>query len=198
MGKIRREPQPFIYPLPVALITCQESAGGSNIITVAWISNACASPPMVGLSLRPHRYSTDIIKETGEFGVNMPSAEIAYEVDLCGTLSGRDADKIRISGLTEAPASIIRAPLLAECAVNMECVTRQVIPLGSHLYFLAEVVALHVEEDLLSRVEDSEEEDDRRLELERSSSLVYLPEVHDYWTLGPDPRRLNHSSGKKP
>ncbi|MCA1596963.1 MAG: flavin reductase family protein, partial [Chloroflexi bacterium] len=157
----------------------------------------------VGISLRPHRYSTTIITETGEFAINIPSADIAYEVDLCGTLSGRDADKSRISGLTELPASVIRAPLLAECPVNMECQTRQVIPLGSHVLFLAEVVALHIEEDLLTRVENSEEEadadeDERYLEMKGTRPLLYFPESHDYWTPGNDARPLNHSSGKKP
>ena len=199
MGKIRREPFPLIYPLPVSLVTCSEASGGSNITTVAWVTNVCAAPPMVAISLRPHRYSTSIIEESGEFAVNMPSRNLAYEVDLCGTLSGREADKARISGLTEVPGDVIRAPLLAECVVNMECRTRHVLPLGSHVLFIGEIVALHIEEDLLSRVEDSDLEDDERyLDVTRARPMLYSPQTHDYWTLGEPAQPLSASAGKKP
>jgi len=215
VAKIQRPPEPFLYPLPVALVTCTEPGGGSNILTVSWVMNACAAPPMLTISLRPHRYSTQVIQETGEFAVNIPSYNIAYEVDLCGTLSGRDADKLRISGLTEAPASVIKAPLLEECVVSMECITRQSIPLGSHTLFLAEIAALHVdevvyqargsmedsfasEEDLAAGVELDKGDDELTLELTRAKPLLYAPHTHEYWVLGDIAQCHLQSSGKKP
>ncbi|MDQ2731626.1 MAG: flavin reductase family protein [Armatimonadota bacterium] len=195
MPKIRQDPRPFIYPLPVALVTCLDPNGGSNIITVCWIMNASASPPLVAISLRPHRYSTQIIQESGEFGVNIPSTHLTYEVDLCGTLSGMDVEKLRIAGLTEMKAEKIGAPLLADCPVNMECRTHQVIPLGSHILVLGEVVALYVEESALS-AESQVEGDEREFDVTLAQPLIYAPGTHDYWTLAQT--RQSRSEGKKP
>ena len=197
LAKARRDPQPFVYPLPVALVTCLERDGGPNILTVSWITNVCAQPPMVAISLRPHRYSTEIIQDTGEFGVSIPSYDIAYEVDLCGTLSGRDTEKVRVSGLTEEPGEKIRAPLIAECPVSMECVTRHTVPLGSHILFVGEVVALRAEEDLYLGL-DLEGEEEPHLEITRAKPLLYAPHSHDYWILGDIAQSYHASGGKKP
>lgn len=195
MPKIRQEPRPLIYPLPVALVTCLDPNGGSNIVTVSWIMNVCASPPLVAISLRRHRFSTQIIQETGEFGVNIPSSNLTYEVDLCGTLSGMDVEKLRIAGLTEMKAEKIQAPLLLECPVNMECRTQQVIPLGTHILFLGEVLALYIEESAFSEAPDLES-DDQALDITRAKPLVYAPGTHDYWALGDTSQ--GRSEGKKP
>ena len=107
----------------------------------------CSQPPMVGISIRPGRYSAEMLKANGEFVVNLPDQRLLWAVDRCGMISGRDVDKWHESTLTPIPAEKVKPPLVAQCPVNMECVVRQVIPLGSHDLYLGEMVALHADDD---------------------------------------------------
>lgn len=146
MGKELWKPGNMLYPLPVVMVSVADKDGKNNIITIAWTGTICSNPPMVSISVRPERYSYDILKETGEFVINLTTKDLTYATDYCGVKSGRDVDKFKEMGLTPLPGKEVKAPLIAESPVNIECKVTQVIPLGSHDMFLAEVVAVHVDE----------------------------------------------------
>jgi len=146
MAKQLWKPGNMLYPLPVVMVSVADKEGKNNIITIAWAGTICSNPPMVSISVRPERYSYDIIKETGEFVINLTTKDLTYATDYCGVKSGRDVDKFKEMGLTALPGKEVKAPLIAESPVNIECKVTQVIPLGSHDMFLAEVVAVHVDE----------------------------------------------------
>lgn len=146
MAKQLWKPGNMLYPLPVVMVSVADKEGKNNIITIAWAGTICSNPPMVSISVRPERYSYNIIKETGEFVINLTTKDLTYATDYCGVKSGRDVDKFKEMGLTALPGKEVNAPLIAESPVNIECKVTQVIPLGSHDMFLAEVVAVHVDE----------------------------------------------------
>ncbi len=175
--KVKKSPSCLLYPPPVCLVTCVDKEGHPNIITIGSCGPLSVRPPVIGISIVPAQYSHRLIAETGEFVVNIPTARLLKEVDYCGTVSGREADKFEGAGLTPLPADRVRPPLIGECPVNMECVVRQRVELGSHTLFLGEVVALHIDEDLL---------DERgRIVSERADPMVVM--LGEYWSLG---RRL--------
>ncbi len=147
MAKTKKNPSTYLYPVPVVLVTC--GVEEPNIITLAWVGTVCSNPPMVGIAVRPERHSHHLIEESGEFVVNIPGEELLEATDRCGQISGRDSDKFAVTGLTPEPASEVRAPLIAECPVNIECKVRQKLELGAHDLFLGEVVAVHVGEQYL-------------------------------------------------
>ncbi len=136
----------MLYPLPAVMVSVADSNGKPNIITIAWVGTVCSNPPMVSISVRPERYSYNIIKETGEFVINLTTKELAYATDYCGVKSGRDVDKFAAMKLTPSKAEFVKAPLIEESPVNIECRVTQVIPLGSHDMFIAEVLAVHADE----------------------------------------------------
>lgn len=163
--KVTKKLTTALYPLPAVLVSC--GAGKrANIITLSWVGTLCSKPPLVGIGVRPGRYSHGLIKETGEFVVNLPSAKQVRWVDHCGTVSGRDEDKWAACGLTPAPAIEVQVPVIAECPVNIECRVQQTLSLGSHDLFVGQIVALQVDKDAL---------DERgRLDFEKVSSFAYL------------------------
>lgn len=146
MAKRQFKPGNMLYPLPAVMVSVADKEGNSNIITVAWAGTVCTNPPMLSISVRPERYSYHMIRETGEFVVNLTTEKLAYATDYCGVKSGRDTDKWKAVGLTRETASQVLAPLIKECPVNLECRVKRVDELGSHHMFLAEVVAVHVDE----------------------------------------------------
>jgi flavin reductase (DIM6/NTAB) family NADH-FMN oxidoreductase RutF len=170
----------MLAPVPVVLVSCGGTRGWKpNLITIAWIGSVCSDPPMLSISVRPDRYSHGIIKAAGEFVVNVPTLDLAKATDWCGVVSGRDADKFAGAGLTAAPALKVGCPILAECALNIECRVRRSLPLGSHTLFLAEVVAVQVNASLV---------DSRgRLDL-RKAGLIAFAHGH-YFALG---RHIGH------
>lgn len=137
MGKQLWKPGNMLYPLPVVMVSLADRDGRPNIITLAWVGTVCTNPPMVSISVRPERYSYPILKETGEFVINLTTKELAFATDYCGVKSGRDVDKFKEMGLTPIPASEVKAPMIKESPVNIECKVRQILPLGSHDMFLA-------------------------------------------------------------
>lgn len=149
MGKRSFKPGNMLYPVPAVLVSVADREGRSNLFTVAWAGTICTNPPMLSISVRPERYSYGMIRETGEFAVNLTTEKLAWAVDYCGVKSGRDTDKWRDTGLTKERASEISAPLIAECPVNIECRVERVEELGSHHMFLARVVAVCVDEAYL-------------------------------------------------
>lgn len=165
MSKDIWKPGNMLYPLPVAMVSLADKEGKNNIITIAWAGTVCTNPPMVSISVRPGRYSYPIIKETGEFVINLTTRKLSFAADYCGVKSGRDVDKFKEMNLTPAQASVVRAPLISESPVNLECVVKQTIPLGSHEMFVAEVVAVHADKQYL---------DERgKFHLEWSEPVVY-------------------------
>ena len=150
MSKQLWKPGNMLYPLPVVMVSVADKEGKSNIITIAWAGTVCSNPPMVSISVRPERYSYDIIKETGEFVINLTTKELTYATDYCGVKSGRDVDKFKEMGLTALPGKEVKAPLIAESPVNIECKVVQELALGSHTMFVGEVVNVTVEDKYLN------------------------------------------------
>ena len=139
------KPGTLIYPLPAVLVSCGATPDEYNLLTVAWTGTVCTNPPMCYISIRPERHSYDIIRRTGEFVINLTTEELARATDWCGVRSGRDHDKFRETGLTPAPATVVKAPVVAEAPLSIECRVRQILPLGSHDLFLAEVVNIQAD-----------------------------------------------------
>jgi flavin reductase (DIM6/NTAB) family NADH-FMN oxidoreductase RutF len=154
-NRARREKQSWkpgnvLYPAPPVLVSCGGTGGWKpNLITIAWAGNVCSDPPMLSISVRPERHSHEIIRTTGEFVVNVPAEGQARVVDWCGVVSGRDGDKFAGAHLTPAPALKVHPPIVRECPLNIECLVRQSLALGTHTMFLAEVVAVQVSADLV-------------------------------------------------
>jgi flavin reductase (DIM6/NTAB) family NADH-FMN oxidoreductase RutF len=150
MAKIEIKPEPALFPLPVVLVTCVDKAGKPNIITLAWAGMVCSEPPTLSISIRPQRYSYGLIKESGEFVVNIPSSDIMRQTDICGTVSGKDKDKFALTKLTPEKAKTVRPPLIKECPVSLECKVKQTLTLGTHEVFMGEIVAVHIDESVMT------------------------------------------------
>ena len=140
------KPGNMLYPLPAVMVSCADRKGNTNILTVAWAGTVCTNPPMLSISVRPERYSCGMIRETGEFVVNLTTEKLVRATDLCGVKSGRDVNKWEAAGLTPVPAKQVKAPLIGESPVNLECRVEKEIALGSHIMFLARVVSVSVDE----------------------------------------------------
>ena len=141
-SKVTWKGSALLGPVPPVLVSCGKGEG-ANLITIAWAGTINTQPPRVSISVRPTRHSYQLIKESGEFVINLPTEALARAVDWCGVKSGRDVNKFEAMHLTPAPASAVSCPLVAESPVNLECKVFQVIPLGSHDLFLADVVAVN-------------------------------------------------------
>ena len=140
----------MLYPVPVVMVSCANAAGERDIVTIAWAGTVCSDPAMVSISVRPERFSHHVIRESGEFVINLVGRDLVRACDWCGVKSGRDVDKFEAQGLTAASASKLEfAPVIAESPVNIECSVTQVLELGSHDMFLANVRAVQVDEELL-------------------------------------------------
>lgn len=143
--KISWKPGNMLYPLPVVMVSCQREGEKPNIITAAWAGTICSSPAMLSVSIRPERHSYGIIKETGEFVVNLVTKDLVFATDYCGVKSGRDVDKFKEMNLTPLPSKEVKAPGIAESPVNLECRVVEVKPLGTHDMFIAQVEAVTVD-----------------------------------------------------
>lgn len=165
MGKQLWKPGNMLYPLPVVMVSLADKQGKPNIITIAWAGTICTNPPMVSISVRPERYSYPILKETGEFVINLTTRELVYATDYCGVKSGRDIDKFKELNLTAVPGTEVSAPLIGESPVNIECRVREVKQLGSHDMFIADVVAVHADEKYM--------DDKQKFHLEQANPVVY-------------------------
>jgi len=174
MAKELRGPSEALFPVPAVMVSCADKNGKANIITLAWVGIVCSDPPTIGIAIRPGRYSHGLIKETQEFVVNIPSTEHLAETDGCGLVSGRDTDKFKKFDLTKTASSKVRAPLIKECPVNIECKLKQVISLGVHDLFLGEVVAVHVDEEVL----------DGKGNIDYGRARPFVFNQGEYWNLG--------------
>lgn len=178
-GKRSWKPGTILSPVPAALITSQGSSGRPNIITISWTGTVCSEPPMLSISVRPDRFSHALIKESGEFVVNIPDRKIVRETDLCGVISGKDHDKFHETGLTAGKGLTVKAPIIMECPISIECKVSQTIELGSHTLFIANITALQVTENLM--------DDHGRLLTEKAGLVGYAHGF--YYQLG---KQLGH------
>lgn len=140
----------MVYPLPAVLVSCQREGEKPNMFTVAWTGTICTNPAMVYISVRPERHSYSIIEETKEFVINLSTEQIVKAVDYCGVRSGRDVDKFAETGLTPVPAQVVKAPLIDESPVNIECRLKEIVKLGSHDMFIANVLGVNVDQKYLN------------------------------------------------
>lgn len=174
MAKEIWKPGNMLYPLPAVMVSMADADGRYNIITIAWAGTVCTNPPMVSISVRPERHSFRILRGTGEFVINLTTKKLAFATDYCGVKSGRDVDKFKELGLTALPAGSVRAPMIGESPVNIECRVRSITPLGSHHMFLADVVAVHADGKYM--------DEKHKFHLEQADPIVYSHGV--YYTCG--------------
>ena len=167
------KPSVLTSPVPAVLVSCK-SGETVNVFTVAWTGTLNTQPPVTYISVRPERYSYGLIKESGEFVINLTTEELARAADFCGVRSGKNTDKIEKMGLQMMPSSKVDVPLIAQSPVNIECRVRQIMPLGSHDMFIADIVALDISEKYI--------DENGRLALEKAGLIAY---AHgDYFKLG--------------
>ena len=133
------KPGTLIYPLPAVLISCGNNPDNYNLLTISWVGTICTNPPMCYISVRPERHSYKIIKETGEFVINLTNEDMAYATDWCGVKSGKDFNKFEEMKLTPVKGELVNAPIVKESPLCIECRVKEIIPLGSHDMFIAEV-----------------------------------------------------------
>lgn len=187
MAKITWKPGNMLYPLPVVMVSCAEESGKDNILTIAWTGTTCSNPPMLSISVRPERYSYHMIEETGEFVVNLTTEELVRATDYCGVKSGRDVDKWKEMHLTREKADIVRAPMIKESPVNIECRVTERKDLGSHVMYQAEVLAVHVDETHM--------DSGQKFHLEDANPIVYSHGT--YYSLGKKLGAFGYSVKKK-
>lgn len=145
MAKTIWKPGTFIYPIPAVMVSCGNMEK-SNIITVAWTGIINTNPAMCYISVRPERYSYNIIKETGEFVINLTSKDLAYATDWCGVKSGKNIDKFKEMKLTKEKCNFVNCPSIKESPVSIECKVKEIKELGSHHMFIAEVLSINADE----------------------------------------------------
>lgn len=150
MAKKFWKPGNMLYPLPSVMVSCSREGEKPNIITIAWTATTSSDPAMVSISIRPERYSYDIIKETKEFVINLVTKELVFATDYCGVKSGRDIDKFKEMNLTPLASKIVKPPGISESPVNIECKVVDIKPLGSHDMFIAEVVGVTIEDEFMN------------------------------------------------
>lgn len=188
MGKQIWKPGNMLYPLPAVMVSTADKKGNDNILTVAWAGTVCTNPAMLSISVRPERYSYPMICESGEFVVNLTNERLARAADWCGVRSGRDVDKWKEMKLTRGKAETLDyAPLIQESPVNIECKVKEILELGSHHMFLAEVSAVQVDDRYM--------EESGKFQLNESGLITYSH--GEYFSMGKSLGRFGWSVKKK-
>ncbi|MDR0972980.1 MAG: flavin reductase family protein [Prevotellaceae bacterium] len=181
------KPGTMIYPLPAAMVSCGSEESEYNIITVAWVGTICSNPPMCYVSVRPERHSYEIIKRHMEFVINLTTTQMAYATDWCGVRSGKNYRKFEEMKLTPGKATVVRAPIIEESPLCIECRVKEILALGSHDMFISDVVNIRAEADYLN--------DKGKMELAETGLLAY---VHgNYYGLGDKVGKFGWSVEKK-
>ena len=165
MARTYWKPGTIVYPLPAVMVSCGENPEEYNIITIAWTGTINSDPPMCYISVRPGRHSYDIIKRTGEFVINLTTEKLAKATDWCGCRSGRKYNKWEEMNLTPAPAKMIKAPIIEESPVNIECRVKDIVELGSHHMFISEVVSVSVDDTYMN--------EEQAFSFSKANPLVY-------------------------
>ncbi len=182
------KPGTMIYPLPAALVTCGNCEEEYNIITVAWVGTICTNPPMCYISVRPERHSYPILKKNMEFVINLTTKNMAFATDWCGVRSGKDYNKFQEMKLTPGKAAMVQAPLIEESPLCIECRVKEIVALGSHHMFIADVVNVKADDKYLNS-------ETGKFELAQSNLLVY---AHGgYYELGEKIGKFGWSVEKK-
>jgi flavin reductase (DIM6/NTAB) family NADH-FMN oxidoreductase RutF len=177
----------MVYPLPAVMVTCRDKDGNDNIITVAWTGTICTNPAMAYISVRPERHSYNMIKETGEFVINLTTKELTYATDYCGVKSGRDVDKFKECKLTKEDAVHVNVPMIKESPVNIECKVERIDELGSHYMFVAKVLAVHADEKYM--------DEKGKFDLAKADLIVYSH--GEYYSMGEKLGTFGYSIKKK-
>lgn len=151
MTKVIWKPGTMIYPLPAVMVSCGSELSEYNIITISWTGTICTDPAMCYISVRPGRHSYEIIRKNGDFVINLTTSKLAYATDWCGVKSGSRHRKFEEMNLTPAPASVVKAPMIEESPVNIECIVKEIKELGSHHMFISEVVAVQADEKYIDK-----------------------------------------------
>ena len=186
MGKQSWKPGNMLYPVPAVMVSCKRADERPNIITVAWAGTVCSDPAMLSVSIRKERYSHDIIKESGEFVVNLVTGELTRACDWCGVRSGKDFDKFEEMKLTEYKSEYMDAPAISESPVNIYCKVKQILELGSHDMFVAEVVGVTVDDKYM--------DENGRFELSKIGLITYSH--GEYFLLGKKLGKFGYSVKK--
>ena len=191
MGKQNWKAGNMLYPVPAVMVSCKaksdKNENRSNIITLAWVGTVCSDPVMLSVSIRPERYSHDIIEKSGEFVVNLVTENLTRACDWCGVRSGKDYDKFKEMKLTEYVSDFIKTPAIAESPVNIYCKVKEILRLGSHDMFLAEVVGVTVDEAYM--------DENGKFDLEACKLMAYSH--GDYFALGKKLGKFGYSVKKK-
>lgn len=166
MKKVSFKPGVLLAPLPVVMASLGESPEEYNIITIAWTGIVNSEPPMTYLSIRKSRHSHGLLLKTKEFVINLPSENLTFATDFCGVKSGADVNKFEIQKLTPIPAEIVRAPMIMECPINIECKVVDVFSFPSHDMFVAEILKVHADENLM--------DEKGRLQIEKARLISYV------------------------
>lgn len=187
MGKQHWKPGNMLNPVPAVMVSVTDKEGKSNIITVAWAGTVCTNPPMVSISVRPSRYSYQILEGTGEFVINLTNESLVKACDYCGVVSGRDVDKFAKTGLTPIPMEHVHAMGIDESPVNMECKITEKRELGSHTMFIAEVVGVTVDDQYMDET--------GKFHINESGLVMYSH--GEYFALGKKLGKFGYSVKKK-
>lgn len=187
MAKQTWRPGNMLYPLPAVMVSCKTKDERPNIITVAWAGTICSSPAMLSISVRKDRFSHHIIKESGEFVVNLVTKDLAKACDWCGVKSGSEFDKFKEMHLTELESNDVDAPGIAESPVNIECKVKQILELGSHDMFVAEVVSVTIDDKYMDET--------GRFDLGAANLITYSH--GEYYSLGEKLGTFGYSVAKK-
>ena len=188
MSKVSFKPGTMIYPLPALMVSCGETPEEYNIITVSWVGTICSDPPMCYISVRKSRQSHAIISRTKAFVLNLTTKELAYATDWCGVKSGKDYNKFIEMGLTPIPAQMVKAPLIDQSPLSIECEVFEIKELGSHDMFIANVVNVCADEKYINPTTNS-------FELEKANLLAYSH--GKYYSLGEKLGFFGYSVEKK-
>lgn len=178
----------MLYPLPAVMVSCGREGETPNIITVAWAGNVCTNPPMLSISVRKSRHSHSIIKDTGEFVVNLVGRDLVRAADWCGVRSGRDHDKFKEMHLTPQDSQKVSCPGILESPVNIECKVNQIIELGSHDMIIADVLCVTVDDKYM--------DDKGKFDLQATDLVAYSH--GEYFELGKKLGKFGYSVAKKP
>ena len=187
-SRISFKPGTMIYPLPAAMISCGASEEEYNILTISWMGTICTNPPMCYISVRPERHSYEIIKRTGEFVINLTNEELAYATDWCGVKSGKDFNKFNEMKLTPIKGEMVNAPMINESPLCIECRVKEIIPLGSHDMFIADVVNVQAD----ARYIDAETD---KFDLKKAKLIAYSH--GQYYKLGEEIGKFGWTVKKK-
>lgn len=181
------KPGNMLYPVPPVMVSCADKEGNKNIVTIAWAGTICSDPAMVSISVRPERYSYNMIRDTEEFVINLTTKDLTYATDWCGVKSGRDVDKFAEMKLTAAKAdSLTYAPIIEESPVNLECKVKNVLELGSHHMFVAEITAVQISEKHMN--------ESGKFELNQTGLVTYSH--GEYFVLGEKVGKFGYSVKK--